>query len=334
MEYDIMSMKDYALEDLLKILMTKSLVHNINPFHQMQNNSFLGHFVKTGENKYRIMIGSEFDNLMFRGQNKDYDFTSSYSRIINPLDKCIEWIKKEEFKDFFKTTPFYKRLPNELVVEGNEFEFDLEALAQHYEFKTNYLDITKNLNVAMFFAYTTCIDGKYIPIDFQNTDFEPHIYVSTIGQLNYQEPDNFKIVGLQVAERPLLQEAMALDLSKTDNIKNLFTKIPLPKTEYFSYGIYNSFRQGYNLVREDFLTSHVNKIKEKKEIPPELLERYCNETNSDLEALKDELIKNEYIIINSRHLLEKVQIDEMDKKIDNYIKPFIFENIGLRRVVK
>ena len=195
-------------------------------------------------------------------------------------------------------------------------------------------DNATNPTAYRFFAFSKNFSIKYIPIDFQNTDFEPHIYVSTIGQLNYQEPDNFKIVGLQVAERPLLQEAMALDLSKTDNIKNLFTKIPLPKTEYFSYGIYNSFRQGYNLVREDFLTSHVNKIKEKKEIPPELLERYCNETNSDLEALKDELIKNEYIIINSRHLLEKVQIDEMDKKIDNYIKPFIFENIGLRRIVK
>ena len=46
------------------------------------------------------MIGGKFDHLIFRGQNKDYDFIPSFKRINSPLEKCVSWIKKEEFKNF------------------------------------------------------------------------------------------------------------------------------------------------------------------------------------------------------------------------------------------
>lgn len=56
-----------------------------------------------------------------------------------------------------------------MEVYGNKFEFDLEALAQHYNFKTNYLDVTRDREVVEFFAYTYIDDnGKYQP----RTDFE------------------------------------------------------------------------------------------------------------------------------------------------------------------
>ncbi len=88
------------------------------------------------------------------GKIKNYPtFSPSFKRIKKtkePIKHCTEWIKKEEFKELFTRTPYFERLPKEIGCMGLDFDFDLEALAQHYEFKTNYLDITKNFTIALF----------------------------------------------------------------------------------------------------------------------------------------------------------------------------------------
>lgn len=232
-------------------------------------------------------------------------------------------------------TPFYKRLPSEIGTVGRDFEFDLEALAQHYEFKTNYLDITKNFNVAMFFAYTDCINGKYVPINFNNTDYEPHIYVANLGILQSKERDNLKIVGFQVSPRPLAQKAMALDLNNFENeVTSYFTKISLPKNEYFSVGIFNAFKKGFELIQPDILTEAVNQIKSSKNINSRLLEEYCDFNNLDLHELKQDLINNEFLIQDSIYPLSKSLYLQMDIYINEFILPFIANNIGARRVLR
>ena len=106
----------------------------------------------------------------------------------------------------------------------------MQAIAQHYEFKNNYLDITKSFTVALFFAYTDCINGKYYPIqDFKK--YNPYIYVASIGTLQQIYRDNFKVVGFQVSQRPYAQQAMALDITKLAKVRNVFAKIKLPKNE-------------------------------------------------------------------------------------------------------
>ena len=177
---DIMPMEEYSMQDMLATLLTKDAAHTINPFFLTSNLDFWGNYIKTADDKCRIMIGGEFDHLIFRGQNKDYDFIPSFQRTNSSLEKCISWVKKEEFKNFFTKTPFFQRLPKEIGIMDKEFEFDLEALAQHYEFRTDYLDITKSFNIALFFAYTDYKNGQYIPIDCEDktSNYNPCIYVS------------------------------------------------------------------------------------------------------------------------------------------------------------
>ncbi len=332
-----MSLKEYSVQDLLTTLITKNLANPINPFFMVEDLNKEGVFVETDNDKCRIMIGNEFDGLLFRGQNRDWDFTSSYSRITSPLEKCIHWIKKEEFKEFFRTTPFFYRLQTEIKCRGKEFEFDLEALAQHYEFKTNYLDITKDFTIAMFFAYTDYINGQYVPIDFQNKDknYEPHIYIANLGILNVAtNNEDLKVVGFQASPRPLAQKAMAINLSDGADVKNLFAKISLPKNEYFTVGIYNSFKKGYKLFKPDILSPFVAKIKESTKISPVLLERYCEEFNVESAEIKKELAENNYILENAIHKLSKEETKNMNKCIDNEILPYIRNYIGHRRVSK
>jgi hypothetical protein len=83
-----------------------------------------------------------------------------------------------------------------MEVYGNKFEFDLEALAQHYNFKTNYLDVTRDIEVAEFFAYTYIDDtGKYQPItNFDSNNYKLHLYRVNIYDVMRYKPNLLKIV--------------------------------------------------------------------------------------------------------------------------------------------
>lgn len=79
----------------------------------------------------------------------------------NEVMHCVEYIKREEFKLLFKQTPYYMLL-RRLSVMGHFFEFDLDAVAQHYEFATNYLDVTKDVRVALFLLIQFVKTGNII----------------------------------------------------------------------------------------------------------------------------------------------------------------------------
>mgnify|MGYP002626920125 CR=1 FL=1 len=105
-----------------------------------------GLIVKVSDDKFRILLGNEYEPYLYRGENQKFDyFKPSLQRFeINSPSYCLEWIKKELFIDTFKKTPYYERLCG-LQVWKYYFDFDLEAIAQHYEFKTNYIDLISNL---------------------------------------------------------------------------------------------------------------------------------------------------------------------------------------------
>lgn len=75
------------------------------------------------------------------------------------IEHCFEWIKTEQFKEAFEKSILYKKL-SELEIDGCSFNINLDALAQHYGFKTSYLDLTQNRLVAQFFAYTDYDQNK------------------------------------------------------------------------------------------------------------------------------------------------------------------------------
>lgn len=335
MQEELMSLDFYSIQDLLSTLLTKNAAHTLNPMFMVESLDKFGYYVKTDTKKCRIIIGNEFDHLLFRGQNKNYrTFSPSFKRINkkkNPIQHCVEWIKKEEFKELFTRTPYFERLPKEIGCMDLEFDFDLEALAQHYEFKTNYLDITKNFAVALFFAYTDCINGKYYPIqDFKK--YNPYIYVASIGTLQQFYRDNFKVVGFQVSQRPYAQQAMALDITKLAKVKNMFAKIKLPKNEYFSVGIYNSFKKGYSLFLPDQLTFYASRIKDENILYDYLIEQYCK-TFKVKNTIADNLQKAGYTITKDKFDITRQETEAMNLEINNFIKPLIANKVGYRKIV-
>ena len=149
----------------------------VNGFFMVADKEKSGIFLKKDNQHFRIMLGAEFEPFLYRGENNIYDYFQPYlQRINNEIDYCIEMVKQIQFKQDFLKTPFYSRL-SKMNIYNCKMDFDLEALAQHYEFRTNYLDLTKCQDVAEFFAYTY-IDketGLYKPIDNFN-DLYPVLY--------------------------------------------------------------------------------------------------------------------------------------------------------------
>ena len=295
---------------------------------------FAGSYVATSKDTFGIVFGHEFNPFIYRGENKDYEhFVPSalrfnLSNTDNRIKHCIDFIKKQEFIYLFKETPYYKRCENFNVLNC-KFKFDLEAVAQHYEFISNYLDITKDLLTAMFFAYTYQKDGKYYPItDFEK--YQPTLYVGNLKNLYKRCSQYIKLIGFQALLRPFLQKAMAVQITKEDIIKPLFEKITLPKSSAFSFEIYHKYQKGASIFPLDFTGILVQEVKNRKTLNEEYFKIYCNVNNLNEKEILEEIHKQGYSLTNAQYELPETLINGMNREIDDEIIPFLDRYIGFR----
>lgn len=309
----------------------------VNGYFLKQGNKE-GVFFKTSNNKCRIMIGNEFEPYLYRGENQKYKYfqpSLEREKAKGQLEHCVAWIRANQFKRAFKTTPYYT-LEKIEVLDCN-FEFDLESLAQHYEFKTNYIDLTKDIRVAEFFAYTYIDDkGKYKPI----TDFDkyhPHIYRAKISDIMSYNKDIFTIVGFQAALRPLRQFAMALNLSdgnktiRDDIFEELKQDNDIENLKNKAIEIYEYFDKGKKLFPDDELQKLEYELKKEDAIiTEESIIEYAATFNVSFGKIKSMLRHKGYNIKNKilypcTNLKEKMQ-----REVDYEIVPWIEKNIGHR----
>jgi len=312
----------------------------INDYFMVNNKQ--GVFLKTSKGKCRIMLGNEFEPYLYRGENNNFEyFQSSLERelIKGEYEHCIAWIRANQFKHAFMQTPYYQL--QDLKVLDCNFEFDLEAIAQHYEFKTNYIDLTKDKEVAEFFAYTYIDENNvYQPItDFNK--YHPHVYRAKISDLMIYNKSILSIVGFQAALRPLKQTAMALNLSnKNKTIKDdIFEEINLErdaeKAKQRAIEIFNKFEGGKKLFPDEVLKTLEDELKkEDAPISESCIFDYAKTFNKSVGKTRCMLNKKGHKIKNkllhpSLNLKEKIQHD-----INNEIVTWIENNIGYRRRLK
>ena len=143
-----------------------------------------GSYVKTAEDKFKIFMNpTGFSSYIYRGQNKDHDhFIPSLQRALSNGD-TNEVQKAKNFIAALKKSPIYKYF-NQPVKWGDEsltLDVDAEAIAQHYGFVSNYLDLTREEDIAKFFAYTYVdeVTGGYKLVkDFEQ--YSPTLYIANI----------------------------------------------------------------------------------------------------------------------------------------------------------
>lgn len=201
-----------------------------------------------------LMPGSQSPFLFMRGQNEYYPVCkpSIYREPANfPQNEfeLISRIKSQEFINVIKTHPIIKEYIK-------NYELNYLALAQHYGFPTEYLDITNSKWVAAFFATTEYKNNQYIPVgrDFKNGFGIMYIMFPEIAVHNKKVFDNFKMVGFHYLKRPTQQNAIVLPMSKNDNFNenNLFCKILFRHDKRCSEMVYNmSYNQERFIPKEN-----------------------------------------------------------------------------------
>ena len=213
-----------------------------------------------GEEKYLIPeVGTV--HFLYRGQNIE-------------KSPCIPTIYRGEpddaqvFTDRMRLTVFKRLLASHPVVEHffkrHHFVVNEEGLAQHYGLRTEILDLTSNLDVAIFFAIC-----KYNPktdaYDYFREDGKAVLYVFDPVLDNEPSPSlrfdrymngNIKPIGLQAFPRPGAQSGYGLRISKGESTKSWMFEFSFTAEESKAY--YEKFKAGEALWIKDRM---INKSK-------------------------------------------------------------------------
>lgn len=187
--------------------------------------------VRISENTFRLMPGPEFSPRLYRGQTFRFQpcrpgsfrpENFSYSNYIYWSIKCLElWL-------ILKFHPAVGAFVN-WKIDGLRFGLDMNAIAQHYQYPTRMLDLSRSRDVAMYFA-----THKFGGAGRELTPAIGHnavLYTLDIAQFLRNQPISKSIipVGLDPLPRSAAQRAFGLELYA----QNDFEKLPGVQTETF-----------------------------------------------------------------------------------------------------
>lgn len=226
-----------------------------------------------GNNKFKLMPSPEFNFYLYRGQNIHHKpCVSSIDREYSKEKRLINHLKKIEFIELLKKYPILKDL-EEYKILNCTFENDYEGLAQHYGFMTSHLDLTNSKNIAMFFATTKYINGKYEIITSKQKGI--------LYKFNYvKEYERINIIGAQGLARPTMQKGFSINLNTNEDFNKIVESyetidITKEKSEYY----FNMFDGGSKLMPNDIITKKANMILDKNSISLNSIKIYLNKFN-------------------------------------------------------
>lgn len=239
--------------------------------HSLENFKLLSKYFGTfqavlsgkGSEKYLIPeLGTA--HFLYRGQNKEITpcLPSLYRGNPDDVDVFENRLRLTVFKRLLATHPVIDKFFNR-----HHFVVHQEGLAQHYGLKTEILDLTSNLDVALFFA--VC---KYNPeddtYDYYREDGEHTGVLYVFDPIYDNEPSpggfdkylsgNIRPIGLQAFPRPGAQCGYGLRIPKGKSTKSWMFEFKFTAEESKLY--YDWFGKGDTLWIKDRLVSKTNEI--------------------------------------------------------------------------
>ena len=319
-----------SFEDYISLLNDADLANSlINREGTVTSPDVQGVFVRRSNGKLGIMLGQEFNPIVYRGQCNDYPFMPSSQRYElfdgnERIRHSIEWIKKKEFIRLISSTPYYKKM-SEFKILGHSYEFNMEALANQYNCVSDYIDVTRNMMVAYFFAYTYYDKDLRQIRPIENFDnYTPMMYIGSIKELYYRANEAVADIGFQAITSAKAQQSLSLNVANNrDYIKSLFKKIELPKNPVIAKNVYDQFEGGNLLMPQDYASKCSALIREHNSLQEDLVVEYCEMTKTDEEWLRSEYEKLGYELVTKLWDIPEQAHSMICKEVDDYIIPYL-----------
>lgn len=272
-------LKNYILEEIV-----------INPKYDLLTDQF--GFLKLRPNGDK--------NYFYRGQVKEFNpCLSSIDRIHNEFDVRLSRLKCLELEHLYKNTTLLSEQECLWISAfGHDYKYQIDylSLAQHYNFHTDYLDLTNDLLIAAFFA-----TNRY---DFETDSFIP--MTTDLGVIyRYMDLNDFRvtILGLQPFPRPGNQKAFAIRLKQMEDFSTLpsVTKTVFSHSLECSEFLYEVFDGGKILFPDDPIAKIAKKINYERVFTYDSLnalhERYFSDMS--LSDLREYFVKNGISFVSS-----------------------------------
>ena len=233
--------------------------------------------VQTGQDRYRFMPGPEFSPRLYRGQIQLDDSEPcipSLYRQPRRIDS-LYWVAKTiELFGVLAKHPASLELAA-FEIEGLTFDFNIEALAQHYQYPTALLDFSRSKEVAMFFA--TCSydaeTGNCLP---RPSGSNAVLYTADLRALILHREGHSKLLplGLEPLPRPKAQRAMAIKLSPSENLHEMpwIQRTPIEITPDLSKRYCERFNEGRTLFPVNAFDQHIQILRTNRTVPTSAIE--------------------------------------------------------------
>ncbi|WP_081623060.1 FRG domain-containing protein [Thioalkalivibrio sp. AKL8] len=185
--------------------------------------------VQTAPKKYRMMPGPEFSPRLYRGQTKRHPSCKPqlFRNITkgNARQKYCEhyyWTaKRYELIYLLQEHPAVKDIMR-WEFDGAVFDFNIQAVAQHYQYKTQMLDFSRNKDIALFFATHVIDDPHSDPRPAIGSDAV--LYTVDVRTLWHQRPndrDRLTPIGVDPLPRSAAQSAFALEMDIGEDLEDM-----------------------------------------------------------------------------------------------------------------
>lgn len=274
---------------------------------------------KNNRSVVRLMPMSQSPFRFYRGQSSYYVpcksslFRLSHSERLSNEDEIIaNRIKTCEFILLLKSHPIYSYLCQNIT--GNPI-----ALAQHYGFATEYLDITNSKWVAAFFA-STRYDWEtdtYFPV---GREYGFGVMYISKDWKSGNLPDSFfaknGVIGYQYFERPTKQSSFGFAMTKEEDFNNCeyFDKVFFKHDIVASNIVFDMSYQQKRFIPRDSLSRLARTIQNSEEVTISSI-RLCHQLfypNDEMGLLEDIVKKKGWTIRESDKPITEFSTEELD----------------------
>jgi hypothetical protein len=254
--------------------------------------------IDRGDGKIIFKSGTEMTLYQYRGQAKNYSLQceANIYRVKGLQSTFLEVCRTVAFERFLGKHPFI------LFVDSiqDDIYINKTAIAQHYELKTPYLDLTSNFDVASFFATCEQINGKYKP--YKGKEYGVmYVYNEVLDTTrSIKESFEFEYLGWQPLPRPEQQRASTYKLQENESFAT--------KKDVQSYLFSHSRSQSKDI----WLKFDKGKILFPKDATKDIAEKFKNLvsfTNEEISEAKSRfnLWFNNYDKLEFEKILDEIQ---------------------------